>query len=231
MAGEPPLFRWATGYCLKPVTQRATAGRIARASPAMSISSIAATGAEGPGMAVELGWSKDPNAKWQWPGGPVTGIIAPDRSTGSAWSRPPLPKGSSRARFRRWTHSNNHRCTRSMVPVRRNRGDHLRPRAPARNRKAGRSDWTSLETLVAEPWDDWGLIDCGNGQKLERYGPVTVARPEPQAMWAPASERLGPGCDLRSRIRRRRRRPLGPAPPMFRSAGRWRAARCASTPR
>jgi 23S rRNA (cytosine1962-C5)-methyltransferase len=47
---------------------------------------------------------------------------------------------------------------------------------------------TDLITLVAEPWDDWGLIDCGNGQKLERYGPITVARPEPQAMWAPASD-------------------------------------------
>jgi 23S rRNA (cytosine1962-C5)-methyltransferase len=43
-----------------------------------------------------------------------------------------------------------------------------------------------LTTLVAEPWDDWALIDCGNGQKLERYGAITVARPEPQAMWAPA---------------------------------------------
>ena len=43
-----------------------------------------------------------------------------------------------------------------------------------------------LTTLVAEPWDDWGLIDCGNGQKLERYGAVTVVRPDPQAMWAPA---------------------------------------------
>jgi 23S rRNA (cytosine1962-C5)-methyltransferase len=41
-------------------------------------------------------------------------------------------------------------------------------------------------TLIAEPWDDWGLIDCGDGQKLERYGRFTVARPEPQAMWAPA---------------------------------------------
>ena len=30
-------------------------------------------------MAVEVGWSKDPNAKWQWAGGPVTGVIAPDR--------------------------------------------------------------------------------------------------------------------------------------------------------
>ena len=45
---------------------------------------------------------------------------------------------------------------------------------------------SGLETLIAEPWPDWGLIDCGNGQKLERYGNVRVVRPEPQAMWAPA---------------------------------------------
>lgn len=45
---------------------------------------------------------------------------------------------------------------------------------------------SSLTTIVAEPWDDWGLIDSGNGQKLERYGRFKVARPEPQAMWAPA---------------------------------------------
>ena len=42
-----------------------------------------------------------------------------------------------------------------------------------------------LETLIAEPWADWALLDCGNGQKLERYGDVMVARPEPQAMWKP----------------------------------------------
>ncbi len=45
-----------------------------------------------------------------------------------------------------------------------------------------------LTTLIAEPWEDWGLLDSGNGQKLERYGSVTVIRPEPQAMWAPALE-------------------------------------------
>ena len=49
-----------------------------------------------------------------------------------------------------------------------------------------------LQTLVAEPWDDWGLIDCGNGQKLERFGPIKVVRPEPQAMWAPASDEWDP---------------------------------------
>jgi 23S rRNA (cytosine1962-C5)-methyltransferase len=51
---------------------------------------------------------------------------------------------------------------------------------------------SDLTTIVAEPWSDWGLIDCGNGQKLERYGPVTVVRPEPQAMWAPARQDWNP---------------------------------------
>jgi 23S rRNA (cytosine1962-C5)-methyltransferase len=51
---------------------------------------------------------------------------------------------------------------------------------------------SDLGTLVAEPWGDWGLIDCGNGQKLERYGDIQVARPEPQAMWAPASADWNP---------------------------------------
>jgi 23S rRNA (cytosine1962-C5)-methyltransferase len=46
---------------------------------------------------------------------------------------------------------------------------------------------SELETLIAEPWADWGLIDSGDGRKFERYGGFTVVRPEPQAMWAPAN--------------------------------------------
>jgi 23S rRNA (cytosine1962-C5)-methyltransferase len=42
-------------------------------------------------------------------------------------------------------------------------------------------------TLVAEPWADYGLVDSGGGRKLERYGRYRFVRPEPQAMWAPAS--------------------------------------------
>ena len=51
---------------------------------------------------------------------------------------------------------------------------------------------SALTTIIAEPWADWGLIDCGNGQKLERYGPFRVVRPEPQAMWGPASNEWDP---------------------------------------
>ena len=43
-----------------------------------------------------------------------------------------------------------------------------------------------LQTLVGEPWADYGLLDSGRGRKLERYGRFRFVRPEPQAMWAPA---------------------------------------------
>ena len=45
----------------------------------------------------------------------------------------------------------------------------------------------NLSTLIGEPWADYGLIDSGHGRKLERYGRFRFIRPEPQAMWAPAS--------------------------------------------
>ncbi|WP_265569386.1 class I SAM-dependent methyltransferase [Sphingomicrobium nitratireducens] len=47
---------------------------------------------------------------------------------------------------------------------------------------------SDLLTLVTEPWDACTLLDSGNGRKLERYGDVTVIRPEPQAMWAPSQD-------------------------------------------
>ena len=43
------------------------------------------------------------------------------------------------------------------------------------------------EVFVAEPWADYGLVDSGGGRKLERYGDHRFVRPEPQAMWMPAS--------------------------------------------
>ncbi|WP_157215989.1 class I SAM-dependent methyltransferase [Flavisphingomonas formosensis] len=44
-----------------------------------------------------------------------------------------------------------------------------------------------LHTLITEPWPDYALVDSGHGRKLERYGRYRFVRPEPQAMWAPAS--------------------------------------------
>ncbi|MGQ3040918.1 MAG: class I SAM-dependent methyltransferase [Brevundimonas sp.] len=43
----------------------------------------------------------------------------------------------------------------------------------------------SPETLVTRGWQDYALLDSGDGRKLERYGPYTVVRPEPQCFWSP----------------------------------------------
>jgi 23S rRNA (cytosine1962-C5)-methyltransferase len=39
--------------------------------------------------------------------------------------------------------------------------------------------------MRTEGWGDYALLDSGHGRKLERYGPYTVVRPEPQCLWAP----------------------------------------------
>ena len=43
--------------------------------------------------------------------------------------------------------------------------------------------------LCGEGWSDYGLIDSGDGRKLERYGPHRFIRPDAQALWAPRLER------------------------------------------
>ncbi|MDD3187508.1 MAG: class I SAM-dependent methyltransferase [Bacilli bacterium] len=36
---------------------------------------------------------------------------------------------------------------------------------------------------LTKNWEDYGIIDAGNGEKLERWGKVILRRPDPQAMW------------------------------------------------
>ncbi|MFM2300506.1 MAG: hypothetical protein RLZZ84_242 [Pseudomonadota bacterium] len=48
---------------------------------------------------------------------------------------------------------------------------------------------TQPTILAGEGWGDYGLIDCGDGRKLERYGPHRFIRPDAQALWAPRLER------------------------------------------
>lgn len=40
-----------------------------------------------------------------------------------------------------------------------------------------------IDLLLPPRWADFELLDSGDGQKLERYGPYTFARPEVQALW------------------------------------------------
>lgn len=37
--------------------------------------------------------------------------------------------------------------------------------------------------ITPEGWKDYELIDCGDYEKLERFGKYIIARPEPQALW------------------------------------------------
>ncbi|MEC7245423.1 MAG: RsmD family RNA methyltransferase [Pseudomonadota bacterium] len=41
------------------------------------------------------------------------------------------------------------------------------------------------QNLFADGWSDYELLDSGDGQKLERFGPYLFIRPEPQALWSP----------------------------------------------
>ena len=36
---------------------------------------------------------------------------------------------------------------------------------------------------ISDQWQDFELIDCSGGEKLERWGSYTVVRPDPQAIW------------------------------------------------
>ena len=36
---------------------------------------------------------------------------------------------------------------------------------------------------LAEHWQDYELLDCGRGEKLERWGNRLLVRPDPQAIW------------------------------------------------
>ena len=37
--------------------------------------------------------------------------------------------------------------------------------------------------IVADRWQDYQLLDCGDGMKMERWGPHTLVRPDPQIIW------------------------------------------------
>lgn len=100
---EPlPLFRSATGNCLQVIGFRTAPGQNLRGEPGFLVIADCRTGAEGPGLSVELGWSKDPNAGRTYQGGLVSGLIAPDSRSrmrlvaatpgpGLAASAPPSP--------------------------------------------------------------------------------------------------------------------------------------------
>ena len=72
------MYRYATANCLRVTGRRTSVGENRAREPGFAIILDCATGAEGPGMSVEVGWSKNPNATTPWKGGLVSGVIVPD---------------------------------------------------------------------------------------------------------------------------------------------------------
>jgi len=42
---------------------------------------------------------------------------------------------------------------------------------------------------IAKCWKDFEILDAGNSQKLERWGDIVLARPDPQVIWSQAGTR------------------------------------------
>jgi 23S rRNA (cytosine1962-C5)-methyltransferase len=40
-----------------------------------------------------------------------------------------------------------------------------------------------MSTFLSDDWKSYSLIDCGGGEKLEKFGDFTLIRPEPTAVW------------------------------------------------
>lgn len=54
---------------------------------------------------------------------------------------------------------------------------------------------THDQHLTTLPWEDYELLDSGDGEKLERFGTVILARPETQALWKKGHPELWENAD------------------------------------
>jgi 23S rRNA (cytosine1962-C5)-methyltransferase len=43
-----------------------------------------------------------------------------------------------------------------------------------------------MQLLKTPGWQDYELLDSGNGQRLERFGQYVISKPDPQAIWQPS---------------------------------------------
>lgn len=73
------LFRRASANCLEPTAWSARAGSNRSGEPGWRHLALCRRGAEGPGMLVDLGWSRDYTAPVGYRGGRVSGVIDSDR--------------------------------------------------------------------------------------------------------------------------------------------------------
>lgn len=48
--------------------------------------------------------------------------------------------------------------------------------------------------FLADQWQDYEVLDCGGGEKLERWGDICLRRPDPQAIWPQRAPALWRGA-------------------------------------
>ena len=60
--------------------------------------------------------------------------------------------------------------------------------------KSSRSVYVS-QMLLADRWQDYQLLDTGDGMKLERWGDAVLVRPDPQVIWPKSGGREWSGWD------------------------------------
>jgi surfeit locus 1 family protein len=72
-----PLFRQANGFCHEVKSWQSVSGRNKAGAAGWAHLASCGSGAEGPGMVVDVGWSRTP-ANPIWKGGSVSGLIVPD---------------------------------------------------------------------------------------------------------------------------------------------------------
>lgn len=60
---------------------------------------------------------------------------------------------------------------------------------------------------IAKNWKDYQVIDCSQGEKLERWGTYLLVRPDPQVIWdTPKTEKDGANSmHIITEVKRRRR--------------------------
>lgn len=74
--GDVALFRKSSVTCVRILGWRSESGRSARGTRGWRVIADCATGVEGPGIPVQLGVARDPNARPKWTGGAVAGYIS-----------------------------------------------------------------------------------------------------------------------------------------------------------
>ena len=213
------LFRRASGLCLQPVTARATAGRNRKGETGYSHIVDCRTGAEGPGMSVDIGWSADPNAGKGWKGGPVSGVIAPDKrmrmrlvsDQGFAGLEPSAPPSTESI-------PNNHRAYAVQwflfagIAL-----TDLRPRAARPPRRQAQGRLMSGRTSSAGQWPDHrgrpdrrGAVDRGRALRRGRIALRARRQGRPRPSWSSIWCSKAPGRATRARSPRRSRMSAGP---------------------